>query len=314
MHDGGRARRRKAVQAAVAVVAIGGAAWALRTEPRTPSPLLGDVAVAVIAHRGASGHAPENTLPAFRRALEMDADMIEMDLRLSADGHVVVIHDATLDRITDGTGPVAERTLAELQALDAGYAFAGPGGAHPYRGTGVRIPTLAEVLDAFPDARMLVELKAGAGESLADSAAAVLARHRAGGRVLVASFDSGYLRRFRHRMPGVPTGAGAGETARFYVAQLAGLDRWYRPPAGFLIVPPALGGRPLVTPRFLRAARRLGVEVHVWTVDDPGAMRRLAASGVDGILTRHPDRLRAVLGDTAAPRPAQAAPATSAPR
>lgn len=308
----GAARRRVAAWTAAAL-AIGAAAWALRTPPRQPSPLLSHVEVASIAHRGASGHAPENTLPAFRRALELGADMIEMDLRLSADGHVVVIHDATVDRTTGGNGRVAELTLAQLKQFDAGHAFAGADGGRPYRGTGVEIPTLEEVLTAFPEARLMLELKEGAGAALVDSAAAVLQRHGAEGRVIVASFDSGYLRRFRTLLPGAATGAGSGEAAKLYLLHLVGLHRWYRPRAEFLLVPPALRGRRLVTRRLLRAAERLGMKVHVWTVDDPREMRRLVAVGVDGILTDHPDRLREVLGRPDQAHPAQTAPATPAP-
>ena len=264
----------------------------MQTPARAPSPLLADTGLAVIAHRGASAHAPENTLPAFQLALDMGADVIEMDLRLSADGRVVVIHDATVDRTTGGTGAVAELTLAELKALDAGSAFAARSGGSP--NGRIEIPTLEEVLAAFPAARMMVELKAGSGAALADSVARILARHGAGKRVIVVSFDSGYLRRFRRLAPGVATGAGSGETARFYLLHLVGLHRWYRPQAEYLTVPESVRGTRIVTPRFLRAAARLGMEVHVWTVDDADAMRRLAGMGVAGILTNHPDRLRSV--------------------
>jgi glycerophosphoryl diester phosphodiesterase len=295
--------RRRTAQVAAAALALCLFAWALQTPARAPDPLLQGIAVASIAHRGASAHAPENTIPAFRRALELGADVIEMDVRLSADGHVVVIHDATVDRTTDGTGRVAELTLAELRTLDAGHAYAGAGGEGPYRGVGTRIPTLAEVLAAFPEARLMVELKAGAGAALVDSAAAVLQRSGAEDRVIVASFDSAYLRRFRRLLPGAATAAGSSETARLYLLHRVGLHRWYRPAAGYLTVPEEMRGIRIVTPRFLRAAERLGMEVHVWTVNDPGDMRRLVGMGVDGILTDHPDRLRSVTPPPPPPSP-----------
>ena len=109
----------------------------------------------LVAHRGGSKLAPENTMAAFRRAVDWwGADMLELDVRLTRDGHVVVIHDATLDRTTDGEGPVAERTLDEIHALDAGYRFEDPDGGRSFRGTGVVVPRFEEVLMAFPGARI----------------------------------------------------------------------------------------------------------------------------------------------------------------
>src|SRR5919204_389354 len=124
------------------------------------NPLLDATARPVVAHRGASAGAPENTADAFELAIRHGADALELDVRLSADGVPVVIHDATLDRTTDGQGPVSGRTAAELQRLDAGARFTRDGGrTFPFRGQGSRIPTLADVLRAFPEVPLLVEIK-----------------------------------------------------------------------------------------------------------------------------------------------------------
>lgn len=122
--------------------------------------------VEVIAHGGAQGHAPGNTLPAFALALEQGADTLEMDLQLTADGEIVVIHDGIVDRTTDGTGAVVDLTLAELRQFDAGYGFEDVDGGTPYRGQGVTIPTLTEVFETFPETPMIVELKTDAGEAI----------------------------------------------------------------------------------------------------------------------------------------------------
>jgi glycerophosphoryl diester phosphodiesterase len=266
-----------------------------RAGPTATHPLQ-DGRVTVIAHRGASVHAPENTLAAFARALESGADALEMDVRLSADGVVVVIHDATVDRTTDGTGDVAALTLAELRALDAGARFRADGGGYPYRGTGVRIPTLAEVLDGFPAVPLVIEMKRGAGGDVAAAVAAVLTERGAVDRVVLASFDASLLRAARSRAPGVATAADGREAATFHLLRWVGQHRWHRRRAEMLMVPERFAGLDLATPATLAAAHRVGMELHVWTVNDEEAMRGLARIGVDGMLTDDPGLLARVLG------------------
>jgi glycerophosphoryl diester phosphodiesterase/membrane-associated phospholipid phosphatase len=281
------------VLAVLLVVAV-----ALQATPRERIPHFADRTPNVIAHAGAQGHAPGNTMAAFDRALELGADTLEMDLQLSADGEVVVIHDGTVDRTTDGTGAVAALTLAELETLDAGYAFSPDDGAtHPYRGQGVRIPTLDAVLAAYPDTYLIIELKTDGGRAIVD---AVVDRLRAAGRthdVLVASFDRSYLEAFRARMPEVPTSLAEDEVRRFYPLHLAGLHRWWRAPGAAFHVPEWSGDTHVVRPRFVRAAADLGLDVQVWTVNEPEDMHRLLDVGVQGIMTDYPDRLVAVIAE-----------------
>lgn len=227
----------------------------------------------VIGHRGASGECPENTVLAFDRALEQGADAIELDVRLTADGVPVVLHDATVDRTTDGMGAVATRTLAQLRQLDAGR--------------GERIPTLAEVLGRYPTTPVVVELKdPAAGPAVAralDAAGAV-------GRALVGAFDHAALGAFREA-PFVRA-ASRRETAVFWAASRLGLAV----PGGYraFTIPERHRGLPVADAALVHAARRRGKPVHVWTVDDPADARRLRALGVAGIITNFPARMRAL--------------------
>ncbi len=239
------------------------------------NPLLALDAHPVIAHRGSSAEAPENTLPAFEAALRHGADALELDVRLTADGAPVVIHDATLDRTTDGSGPVAQQALADLRAVDAGATFTPDGGrSFPYRGQGARIPTLGEVLWAFPQAPLLIEIKE---PEVQEAVRRVLVQEGAAGRCVVASEHREALRLFDEAP--FARGASGSEIAALYRAAL--LRRKPAPvPYRLLSVPERHRGLPVPTRRFLGMARELGCPVHVWTVDDPGtAQEALAARG-----------------------------------
>lgn len=246
----------------------------------------------LLAHRGGAALAPENTLLAFRQAIEWwGADILEIDVQPTRDGEVVVIHDESVDRTTDGRGAVADQSLSEITALDAGFRFTPDGGlTFPYRGQGVRVPTLQEVLDAFPDYRINVEIKDGRA---ARRAVEVIREAAAEARVLLAAGR----RRDRlaaGRYPGA-TSAAEEELRAFYLLHRLRLARWYRPGIDALQLPHRHGGREVPTARFVRDAHRLNLAVHVWTVDDASDMVRLLSNGVDGIVTDRPDRLARVL-------------------
>lgn len=245
----------------------------------------------LVAHRGGARLAPENTLLAFRRAIDVwEADMIELDVRLSRDGEVMVIHDATVDRTTNGSGRVEDLTFQELSQLDAGHRFSGPEGGFPYRDQGVTIPGFREVLEAFPGARLNVEIKARAA---ALPLVELIRIHGAEHRTLVAAYRESDRRPARGYQG--PWGASSRQARLFLLLHRTRLGRWYTPRCDTLQVPEAYKGRTLVTPRFLAEARRRNIPVHVWTVDDPEAMRRLLAMGVDAIHTDRPDVLARVL-------------------
>ncbi len=268
----------------------------LTVTPPEPKALYADLPQpAVFAHRGGAGLWPENTLFAFRNAWALGVDVLEMDVHITRDGHIVVIHDSTVDRTTNGTGRVRDFTLAELQALDAGYRFTPDGGkTYPYRGKGIRIPTLEEVFDAFPDGRFNIEVKTDAPDAVGPLAD-LIKRKGVEDRVIVGSFDQAIVDELRARLPHVATFASQSEVTAFWVFQTLRLARAWRPVPDTLQVPThhRLGGYDVtvVTPGFVQAAHSLGVRVDVWTINDPDEMARLLDMGVDGIMTDYPDKL-----------------------
>jgi glycerophosphoryl diester phosphodiesterase len=243
----------------------------------------------IIGHRGAPRYAPENTLESFRVALARGAEALELDVRTSREGEAVVLHDATLDRTTDLSGPVRLYTTAELARADAGYRFTPDRGrTRPYRGRGVRIPTLREVLRAFPDTPLIVEVK---DIAVQEDVARALIEADATQRVIVSGEDWRALRAFEHEP--FRRGAARREIAQFYFGGLLGLAP-RAPPYCNLSVPIRFRGLPVPTRRFVRQARERGITVHVWTVDQPATALALWRRGVNGILTNAPDRIRSV--------------------
>jgi glycerophosphoryl diester phosphodiesterase len=251
-----------------------------------------DGAPLLIAHRGGSGLAPENTLAAFLNgARQWGADMIELDVRASLDGECIVIHDDTVERTTDGTGAVAGMSLAALRELDAGYRFTRDGGStFPFRGTGVVIPTFDEVLAALPDMRFTVEVKTGAAQA---PLFAAIRRHNAMDRVIAA----GMHERDRTQFSGYrgAVSASTEEMRRFYFRYRLGAARFFPPRADVVQAPEEWGGRRIVTRSFVRALAAAGIPVHVWTVDTTADMERLLDWGVEGIITDRPDVLGRLL-------------------
>ena len=234
-------------------------------------------------------------MAAFTAAVKRwEADVLELDVRRTADGRVVVIHDATVDRTCDGRGAVRALPWSEVRSLDAGYRFRDPAGEHAFRGRSVRIPLLDEVLEAFPATRLNVEAKTpGVAPLLVET----ILRHRAQDRVLMAAELEG-ARASRHGYPG-PRGASRRQILLFHLLHNRPLGFLHTPRADALQVPDAWMGRRVVTPRFVREAHRRNIPVHVWTIDDPADMRRLLSWGVDGIQSDRLDRLARVLVEEA---------------
>ncbi|HHT28284.1 MAG TPA: phosphatase PAP2 family protein [Firmicutes bacterium] len=250
----------------------------------------------VLGHKGADGLAPGNTLAAFGAALQAGADIIECDVRLTADGHLVVFHDATVDAITDGTGAVRSYTLAELQKLDAAYNYTLDGVSYPFRGQDYHIPTLAAALAAYPETRFNIDMK-DHDEHVPQALLEVLDEAGARDRVIVASFDGQTIRRFRKLAPDVATSLAQDEVTRLFIMARLGIGNMYKPPAKYIQVPERQGPLQIVTPSFVDLVHSLGMSIQVWTVNDRTSMYRLIDAGVDGIVTDYPDKLREVLRD-----------------
>jgi glycerophosphoryl diester phosphodiesterase len=251
------------------------------------NPLLDLTARPIIAHRGASGSAPENTMVAFQQAILQGADALELDVRLTADGVPVALHDPLLDRTTGSLGALRDTLSADLRNIDAGARFSPDGGrTFPYRDRGIRIPRLSEVLRGFPEVPMIVEIKEVAAQAAVREE--ILSAGAADGCVL-ASEQHAALESFRE--PPFLVAASGAEIGTLYRGVLL-----RRPPASvpyrLLSVPERHRGLRVPTRAFVTAARRLGCPVHVWTVNHPAAARRLWDAGVCGIITNYPERMR----------------------
>jgi glycerophosphoryl diester phosphodiesterase len=248
----------------------------------------------IYAHRGGAALRPENTIAAFDHGLACGAEGLEFDVHLSRDGMVVIHHDDTLERTTNGRGPLAALTASELAALDAGYHFEDEDDTgFPFRGQGIGVPTLREVLRRYPEVRLIIELKAGGGQL----AQRVVDEVRAAGavdRVAVGSFYPEAIDAVRRYEPAIATGAVKEETRWALYRAWIGLGIGATPYREFQ-VPEWAGYTPIVTRRFVAAAHRAGIPVKVWTVNGADDMRRLVAIGVDALITDRPDVARSVV-------------------
>jgi glycerophosphoryl diester phosphodiesterase len=255
-----------------------------------------------ISHRGGSLLAPENTLVAFRMAVERyHTQVLETDVHLTRDGELVVSHDATLERCTNGEGAIADHTLAELQRLDAGYHFTPDGGrTFPFRGQGLRLPSLREALRTFPHPRFNIEVKPDV-PGIEEAFHQVLREEGALERACVGSEQDAVGGRLAREMPDACHFYPREALTAFILAVRAGERPPVDPRYTVLDMPLYFGEVRLVDEALLRAADAHRRWINVWTVDDPEEMRRLVAEGVGGIMTDRPDLLRQVLDASAKP-------------
>ncbi|KAA3618696.1 MAG: glycerophosphodiester phosphodiesterase [Calditrichaeota bacterium] len=244
----------------------------------------------VIAHRGGRGLWPENTLFAFHKARELNVDAIEFDTQRTKDGIFVIMHDTTVDRTTNGSGYVRDFTLAEIQALDAGYRWSNDHKTFPFRGLGIVVPTLEEVLQQFPQMKLNIEIKE-CNPDAANDLLALISKYNAADRIMIGSFFTRVVIRTRTLSPRIATSAGRAEIAKFFALQLLGLARFYALPVHALEVPEYEGELRVVSKRFIKAAlRRNALPVYVWTVNEKEKMMELLNMGVRGIISDYPDR------------------------
>ena len=250
----------------------------------------------VIAHQGGDGLWPGNTMCAFEQADELGVDVLEMDLHVTKDDQLVLIHDETVDRTTDGTGDVGSMTLAELKQLDAAYDWSlDEGQTFPFRSQGITIPTLEEVFQTFPDKHMTIEIKM-TNALMAKPFCELIRQYNMQDKVLVASFYDKRMREFRRECPEVATSSARGETTQFVLLTKGFLGRLYSPKFFALQVPEESNGITVMTEAFVRAAHERGLAVEPWTIDDPEQMRQYIDWGVDGIITDRPDLMLEILG------------------
>jgi glycerophosphoryl diester phosphodiesterase len=251
----------------------------------------------LVAHRGGSRLAPENTLAAFDLAARLGADALEIDVRRTRDGDVVVFHDEETARLTGRAGTIEARTIEEVRSLDAGFSFSADGGAtFPFRGAGLTVPRLAELLSRHPALRLNIDAKTG-DETLAQALARVLLAAGARDRACVGSFDDAQAERLGALLPGWARYLPERAATCHVMAARAGAGG-EGCPAGYDLasLPHRMGDLVVVDQTAVDYFHARGMPVHVWTVDDPADMRSLLGLGVDGIVTDRPDLLKEILG------------------
>jgi glycerophosphoryl diester phosphodiesterase len=263
-----------------------------------PRPCFFSGKVLNIAHRGGSDLAPEHTLLAYQHAIAVSADVLELDVHASSDGELMLMHDYKVDRTTDGSGKIAELSFADLRALDAAFHFRRPGeSTYPWRGRGLQIPTLDEVLDAHPQGCFTMEFKSS-DHALIDPVIAAFDSRGIADRAVFSSFDDILIQELRARRPDLITSMGMGEMLRFATAE--DLDARRR----------SLGRGTVIQAPWEELTQTMVLDAHTlerlvqpWTVNDPTVMELMISYGVDGIITDDPARLAVILDPSATPPP-----------
>lgn len=252
----------------------------------------------VIAHQGGDGIWPGDTLYAFENAVEIGADVLEMDAHITKEGQIVMMHDETVDGTTDGTGLIHDLTMAELKQLDAAYRWTNDDGkTYPYRGQGIQVPSLEEIFQKFPQMRYVIEIKLT--ENPIDRPLCDLIRqHNMQDKVMIASFHDEAMQSFRETCPEVATSASRTEVRNFVLLGKIFLSGFLAP--HYQSIQPPFDPKesmniPIMTERFIREAHAKNIKVEPWTVDDPELMKQYIEWGVDGIITDRPDLMIEVL-------------------
>ncbi|MCP5094459.1 MAG: glycerophosphodiester phosphodiesterase [Chloroflexi bacterium] len=296
-----RQKRLRIVGITVIVITLLITLLSVVAQPVPDYPFFANDDVLVIAHQGGNLIRPDNTMVAFAHAVELGVDVLEMDIHATADGKLVIMHDATVDRTTDGEGLIKTMTLAELQMLDAAYWWSPDDDeTHPYRGQGVQVPTLETVLQTFPNMPLNIEIKQ-TEPSIAAPFCKLLRAYDKTETVLVASFRKEAIVAFREACPEVATSMVQDEIQIFYGLHKVFLSGIYEVPGTAFQVPeyftlPVIGELHVVNARFVRAAQAQNINVHAWTINERDDMERILATGVDGIITDRPDLLLEILG------------------
>lgn len=255
-----------------------------------------------IAHRGGAALAPEETLEAFAKSEEAGADMFEYDVHITKDGHLIASHDATVDRITTGTGYINDLTLTEIKALDAGEKFVDVNGESPYKGQGVQLATVEEIFLLFPHKRAVIELKdtnrPELYEAMNQEIWRLIQQYNMEDKVIIASFDHKINQRFKEISNGqVAIGAGESEATSYLTRMILRLNGIAHTDAQAFQLPTTQHGLDLTQKNIINGSRQRGLDVYYWTINDEETMRDLIAKGVDGIMTDNPELLEKVLNE-----------------
>ena len=259
----------------------------------------------VIAHRGGKGERPENTMLAFERAQEIGVDALELDVHMTQDEVLIVIHDDTVDRTTDGSGRVRDLIYDQIKEFDAGYFFEKLSESgevvYPFREVGVYIPSLEEVLSRFKSMRILLEIKPN-DYQVAEAVCQVINELEAVDRVIVSSFHEEPLQHFRNICPEVGTSATVNEVRLFFLLNRFGMERLLRPKYNSFALPlnselPIIGRFQLIDERLVNGAALLNIPIEVWTVNEEEVLLYLLNLGVSGIITDYPSKLLALRND-----------------
>ena len=254
----------------------------------------------VIAHQGGEHLAPSNTIVAFQQAVDMGVDVLETDIHISKDGHLVAIHDPTVDRTTDGKGRVADMTLDELQQLDAGHYFVDLEGNRSFQGQGVYIPTVEELFQQFGHIRWEIEIKDDNPpermKEIAEKLWLLIEKYKMEDKVLIASFDQKIIDTFNSFAKNrVALAGGRQEITKFVILHKLMARNAYFPKVDAFQIPRKNSGIDLTSKRLIRDANRNGVHLHYWTINEKEEMRRLLENGANGIITDRPDLLLELL-------------------
>ena len=259
-----------------------------------------DPEVLIIAHRGGRGIAPEGTMTAFDKSFALGVDVFEYDIHQTADGQLVVIHDPSVDRTTDGSGLINEMTLAEVQALDAGYHFKDEQGEYSYRNQGVYIPTVVEVFEAYPDMRQLIEIKDTNDPVLYDEIIQqlwnLIQEYKMEDQVMIGSFDHEINKAFEELSEDkIPIGAGEQAVRDFANMHVPYLNGLAKSSVDSLQLPVEEEGHNLASKNIIRSAKKRNMAIYYWTINEKDEMKELILKGVDGLITDYPDRMKEVI-------------------
>lgn len=292
-----RSRKTRFGLGAIILLAVSYVALAWQAQPVPEHPFFSQQdGVMVIAHQGGEWLRPSNTLVAFDHAMELGVDVLEMDIHQTADHVIVLMHDATVDRTTDGSGAIKEMSFAEIRELDAGtYWTDDDGQTYPYRGQGIQVPTLEEMFQRYPNMRMNIEIKQET-PSMVRPFCQLIRDYNMEEKILVATFHKATMEEFRETCPQVITSMVEPEIQLFFGLNTVFLGALFQAPGTAFQVPrtsslPLIGEVDVITERFVRVAHSHNIQVHAWTINETAEMERLIGLGVDGIITDRPDLL-----------------------